>query len=155
VWCDFVVWCPHQIFVQRIEYDTVFISKCLLKAKKFYFEKFLPSLAPYVIIKDSDQAINAMDSRNSKTASVDTKHTTMVSEGSATAKSVIKKTACTNLSPCLVVSCDKPSSNQSVKKHDIQIAKLAQSHYKLLCRVVPPPSQLSKKLLVPTCHLVW
>ena len=51
-------------------YNAASMSECLLKAKKFYFEKFLPSLAPYMIIKNSQHAINkiARDSRDTTTA---------------------------------------------------------------------------------------
>ena len=50
-WCDFFVWCPKQIFVQQIGYDSVFMKNALQTAKKFYFEKFLPAVAPCMIIK--------------------------------------------------------------------------------------------------------
>jgi len=45
-WSDFVVWSPCEIFVQRINYDSEFMKS----AGKFYFEKFLPAVIPYVIM---------------------------------------------------------------------------------------------------------
>ena len=50
-WCDFVVWCPKEVFVQRIWYNTIFTKEAVQTAKKFYFEKFLSSVVPYMIIK--------------------------------------------------------------------------------------------------------
>ena len=45
VWCDFVVWSPIQdIFVERLYYDPIFMKAAVLKAKEFYFKKFLPSV---------------------------------------------------------------------------------------------------------------
>lgn len=50
-WCDFVVWSPLSApFVQRIEYDSVFMKGAILKAQKFYFEKFLPAVVPHIIM---------------------------------------------------------------------------------------------------------
>ena len=49
-WCDFVVWSPLQDpFVQRVCYDPVFMEEAVLKAQKFYFEHFLPSIVPCMI----------------------------------------------------------------------------------------------------------
>ena len=51
IWCDFVVWSPTQDpFVQRVQYDASFTNVALLKACSFYFDKFLLSAVPYVII---------------------------------------------------------------------------------------------------------
>jgi len=49
-WCDFVVWSPHDIFVQRIKYDPVFMKSAISTAGKFYFQHFLPAVVPHVII---------------------------------------------------------------------------------------------------------
>jgi len=130
VWCDFVVWCPRQIFVQRIRYNAAFIGDCLLKAKKFYFEKFLPSIAPCVIIKNSEQAINKMakDSRDTKTTlDIESKLQTRVSKSSATTKSVVKKAVCTTLLPHTVVPSDKVISSKSVDTLDVQITGESQA----------------------------
>jgi len=40
-------------FVQRIKYSSTFIDDVLLKAQVFYFKKFLPVVAPYVIVSPS------------------------------------------------------------------------------------------------------
>ena len=51
LWCDFCVWSPvGEPFVQQIEYDKAFMDKALKKARKFYFNKFLPAITPYMII---------------------------------------------------------------------------------------------------------
>ena len=100
------------------------MGECLFKAKKFYFEKFLPSLAPYVIIKNSDQAINEMaqDSRDTETAQdIESNLQTRVPESSTTIESVVKIAACTTLLPCPAMSSDKLSSSKSVDTHDVQI----------------------------------
>ena len=140
MWCDFVVWCPRQIFVQRIYYNAAFMSECLRKAKKFYFEKFLPSLAPYVIIKNSQHAFNkiAKDIRDTTTTTArdtaTTRDTTIasdtatghntksdlhtrsrVSESSAITKSVAKKTAYTIMLPGV------SSLSKSVDTHAVKI----------------------------------
>ena len=50
-WCDFVVWSPFQdIFIERVCYDPIFMKAAVLKAKELYFEKFLPSVVPCMII---------------------------------------------------------------------------------------------------------
>lgn len=54
-WCDFCVWSPlGEVFVQRIKYDKVFMDTALVKAKNFYFNKFLPAITSYMIISPSD-----------------------------------------------------------------------------------------------------
>jgi len=52
-WCDFVIWCPKQIFVHRIWYDSAFMKNTLQTAKNIYFNTFLPSVAPCMIIKST------------------------------------------------------------------------------------------------------
>jgi len=53
-WCDFVVWSPlDQPFIQRIHYDSEFMSNAIAKAQKFYFNQFLPAILPYVILPPS------------------------------------------------------------------------------------------------------
>ena len=54
-WCDFVIWHPQEVFVQRIWYDTTFMKAAISKAKTYYFEKFLPAVVPYMIIKPSSE----------------------------------------------------------------------------------------------------
>ena len=63
-WSDFVVWCPKQVFVQRIWYIAAFMTKTLQIAKLFYFEKFLPAAVPYLIIKPS--SLSSYDTRCNK-----------------------------------------------------------------------------------------
>ena len=47
-WCDFVVWCPNkEIHVERIQH---FIMQAIAKARIFYFDVFLPSIVPCVLI---------------------------------------------------------------------------------------------------------
>ena len=54
-WADFVVWSPvDESFVQRIKYDSTFMNGNLLKAHVFYFKKFLPTVAPYLIVSPTD-----------------------------------------------------------------------------------------------------
>ena len=54
-WCDFVIWSPVQEpFVQRVKYDFSFMKTTLVKARKFYFEKFLPSVLPCMLITPDD-----------------------------------------------------------------------------------------------------
>ena len=53
-WCDFVVWSPLGApFIQRIEYEAVFMKGAILKAQKFYFEQFLPAVVPHIIMPSS------------------------------------------------------------------------------------------------------
>ena len=55
MWCDFVVWSPIQDpFIQHVQYNASFINAVLSKARNFYFDKFLPSAVPYVIISPDD-----------------------------------------------------------------------------------------------------
>ena len=40
-WCDFVVWSPNEDpFVERINYDSIFIEKALVKLKNFLLTNF-------------------------------------------------------------------------------------------------------------------
>ena len=53
-WCDFFIWSSTgEPFLQRINYDAVFMGKALLIAKAFYFRKFLPAVAQYFIVQPS------------------------------------------------------------------------------------------------------
>ena len=53
-WCDFFIWLSTgEPFLQRINYDAVFMGKALLTAKAFYFYKFLPVVAQYFIVQPS------------------------------------------------------------------------------------------------------
>ena len=53
-WCDFFIWSSTgEPFLQRINYDAVFMGKALLTAKAFYFHKFLPAVAQYFIVQPS------------------------------------------------------------------------------------------------------
>ena len=52
LWCDFVIWTPTELHVEKIEYDQKFIEDAISKAQNFYFSVFLPSVIPYVIIHD-------------------------------------------------------------------------------------------------------
>ena len=57
-WCDFFVWSPiGEPFIQRIKYEPAFMDQVLLKAQDFYFNKFLPTAVPHVIISPSDCTI--------------------------------------------------------------------------------------------------
>ena len=50
-WCDFVVWSPNdKIHVERIYYNKDFIMQAISKARIFYFDVFLPSIVPCVLI---------------------------------------------------------------------------------------------------------
>ena len=44
-WCDFVVWSPlDQPFIQRIHYDSEFMSNAIVKAQKFqFYQLFCPT----------------------------------------------------------------------------------------------------------------
>lgn len=49
--CDFVVWSPvGALFIERIEYDSVFMKRAILKAEKFYFDQFLPAVIQHMIV---------------------------------------------------------------------------------------------------------
>jgi len=53
-WCDFVLWAPGgDIHVEKIFYDQMFVEEAVSKARAFYFDKFLPSVVPYLIISQS------------------------------------------------------------------------------------------------------
>ena len=53
-WCDFVVWSPNkEILVERIYYNQHFIMQAIAKARIFYFDVFLPSIVPCVVIHTS------------------------------------------------------------------------------------------------------
>ena len=57
-WCDFFVWSPMgEPFIQRIKYEPAFMDQVFLKAQDFYFNKFLPTAVPHVIISPSDCTI--------------------------------------------------------------------------------------------------
>ena len=61
-WCDFVVWSPLQDpFVQRVYYDPVFMEEAISKARKFYFEHFLPSVVPCMIVPFATRSTPALD----------------------------------------------------------------------------------------------
>ena len=49
-WCDFVVWSPDEIHVERIYYNQHFIMQAIAKARNFYFDVFLPSIVPCMLI---------------------------------------------------------------------------------------------------------
>lgn len=50
---DFVVWSPvPDIFVEQISYDVKFMKTALLKAQEFYFQRYMPSVVPCMIIYD-------------------------------------------------------------------------------------------------------
>ena len=52
-WCDFVVWAPSEdIYLERIYYDQKFNEAAISQARGFYFNTFLPSIVPYIIIAD-------------------------------------------------------------------------------------------------------
>ena len=56
-WCDFVLWAANDdIYVEQIFYDDSFIDDAVSKARTFYFDIFLPSIVPHVIIADSCEA---------------------------------------------------------------------------------------------------
>ena len=43
-WCDFVVMCGGEFFVERIHYDAKFWADCVPKLRGFYMEYLLPEL---------------------------------------------------------------------------------------------------------------
>lgn len=50
----FVVWSPNEeIHVERIYYNQCFIMQAIAKARIFYFDVFLPSIVPCVLIHTS------------------------------------------------------------------------------------------------------
>ena len=50
-WCDFVVWSPiEDPLVQRVYYNKDFMEMAISRAQTFYFEKYLPSVIPCMII---------------------------------------------------------------------------------------------------------
>ena len=61
-WCDFVVWTPNkEIYVERIHYDQSFIEQAIAKARIFYFDLFLPSITPCMLIcSDSSHTVDVM-----------------------------------------------------------------------------------------------
>ena len=53
-WCDFVVWSPNkEIHVERFYYNKDFIMQAVAKARTFYFDVFLPSIVPCMLIRTS------------------------------------------------------------------------------------------------------
>ena len=57
-WCDFVVWSPiEDTFVQRVYYNKPFMENIIAKVQAFYFEKYLPSIIPYMIVTPSDSGL--------------------------------------------------------------------------------------------------
>ena len=68
-WCDFCVWSPlGEPFIQRIEYDKVFMDIMLVKAQNFYFNKFLPAITSYMIIFPSDYSTLSQHSSTKETS---------------------------------------------------------------------------------------
>jgi len=49
-WCDFVVWSPNEIYVERVLYNQGFIEKAIAKARAFYFDIFLPPIVSNMLI---------------------------------------------------------------------------------------------------------
>ena len=43
-YADFVVWTPHELFVQRVARDRAFFDDVFLRLKDFYFGHLLPAL---------------------------------------------------------------------------------------------------------------
>ena len=44
-WCDFVLWTPKELHVERIQADPAFWREVLPKLEKFYDTALLPELA--------------------------------------------------------------------------------------------------------------
>ena len=154
-WCDFVVWCPREIFVQRVCYNATFMNECLCKAKKFYFEKFLPSLAPYVIIKNSDDLATyeiAHDSRDTKAAPHTESNTqTRVSERSATTKSVAKVTTCATLLSSVDTQDDRITVGTAHDSEDTKTAPDTESNTRAQTRVSERSATTKSVAKVTTC----
>ena len=111
-WCDFCVWSPvGEPFVQRIGYEKAFMDKALIKAQNFYFNKFLPSITPYMIISPSG---NSSLSQYSPTKEVPDKQVLPKLE---------PKTKCsTDPNPNLVIH--RTSVHQDSRKQDFDTEKL-------------------------------
>ena len=70
-WCDFVLWAPHEnIHLERIFYDQKFVETAVSKARAFYFDVFLPSVIPYLIISESYEDCTTATSRIKENVSV-------------------------------------------------------------------------------------
>ena len=53
LWCHFVIWTPNEIFVEEIHYDQNFVEVAVSKARKFYFNVYLPAIVSCFLIHDS------------------------------------------------------------------------------------------------------
>ena len=62
LWCDFVIWIPSKIYVEKIYYDKKFIEEAISKARMFYFNIFLPSIVPCMLIRNGDSQITSSTS---------------------------------------------------------------------------------------------
>ena len=51
--CDFVVWTPNDLFVQRIYKDTRFIETLLKKLNTFYIDNMLPEMLTHRLLNPS------------------------------------------------------------------------------------------------------
>ena len=69
--CDFVVWTPTGLFVQRIYKDLQFVEKLIKKLTNFYVESMLPELMTHRLQNTSDCAQSSSDSLNSSEATTE------------------------------------------------------------------------------------
>ena len=61
-WCDFVVWSPvDDPFVKRVYYDSEFMKEVISKARSFYFNTYLPSIVPCVIISNDTDHFESVE----------------------------------------------------------------------------------------------
>ena len=57
-WCNFVVWSSvDDLFVERVHYDSEFMKEIISKARSFYFNIYLLSIVPCVIISNDTDLI--------------------------------------------------------------------------------------------------
>ena len=41
---DFVVWSPHEMYIESIELDAALVEKCVPALEHYYFKHYLPAL---------------------------------------------------------------------------------------------------------------
>ena len=148
-WCDFCVWSPiGDPFVQRITYNKEFMDKVLVKAQKFYFDKFLPAITPYLVIPSRECCTFPQSSLTKETREhlPNLEKTTKCNVKSDPDMSLVKHTPCTAAQQDYIMQDSGTEYRVPVKNSPCQKAKQSTD-----CDDVQFVVAYSKPSLVQTC----
>ena len=53
-YCDFIVWCPNDIFIERIKKDDDYLPKHLPRLERFFCDCLLPELLTHKFIQNKE-----------------------------------------------------------------------------------------------------